>query len=82
MCFILWQSEAHGGAVLSILHDRTISLTGCGQLQDVMVFLTQSAAVPYLNMLAKWLYRGIINDPYNEVRYFRFYVEFIWSADL
>ncbi|XP_042231927.1 gamma-tubulin complex component 2-like isoform X4 [Homarus americanus] len=63
---VISKSEAHGGAVLSILHDRTVSLTGCGQLQHVMVFLTQSAAVPYMNMLAKWLYRGIINDPYNE----------------
>lgn len=54
--------------MLSLLHDRTLSLTGCGQLQEVMVFLTQAAAVPYMNMLAKWLYRGIINDPYNEVR--------------
>lgn len=63
------QSEARGGAVLSILHDRTVSLTGCGQLQDVMVFLTQAAAVPYMHTLAKWLYRGIITDPYDEVRY-------------
>ncbi|XP_037799698.1 gamma-tubulin complex component 2-like isoform X2 [Penaeus monodon] len=63
---IITKSEAHGGSVLSLLHDRTLSLTGCGQLQEVMVFLTQAAAVPYMNMLAKWLYRGIINDPYNE----------------
>lgn len=62
-----FQSDAHGGAVLSLLHDRTTNLTGCGQLQEVMLFLTQSAAVPYMDMLTKWLKRGIINDPYHEV---------------
>lgn len=56
--------------MLTLLHDRTLSLTGSGQLQDVMLFLTQAAAVPYMDMLAKWLYRGIIKDPYQEVKYF------------
>ncbi|MPC85808.1 Gamma-tubulin complex component 2 [Portunus trituberculatus] len=64
---VISKSDAHGGAVLSLLHDRTTNLTGCGQLQEVMLFLTQSAAVPYMDMLTKWLKRGIINDPYHEV---------------
>ncbi|KAG0715937.1 Gamma-tubulin complex component 2 [Chionoecetes opilio] len=63
---VISKSDAHGGAVLSLLHDRTTNLTGCGQLQDVMLFLSQSAAVPYMDMLTKWLKRGIINDPYHE----------------
>ncbi|XP_063878278.1 gamma-tubulin complex component 2-like isoform X2 [Scylla paramamosain] len=63
---VISKSDAHGGAVLSLLHDRTTNLTGCGQLQEVMLFLTQSAAVPYMDMLTKWLKRGIINDPYHE----------------
>ncbi|XP_050723249.1 gamma-tubulin complex component 2-like isoform X1 [Eriocheir sinensis] len=63
---VIRKSGAHGGAVLSLLHDRTVSLTGCGQLQEVMLFLTQSAAVPYMDMLTKWLNRGIIYDPYQE----------------
>lgn len=60
------KSCAHGGGVLSLLHERCMSLIGCGQLQDMMVYLIQAAAQPYFNMLATWIYRGIINDPYKE----------------
>ncbi|XP_066974838.1 gamma-tubulin complex component 2-like isoform X2 [Macrobrachium rosenbergii] len=63
---IISRSGAHGGAVLSLLHDRTISLTGCAYRQDVMVFLTQATAEPFMDMLSKWLYRGTIKDPYHE----------------
>ncbi|KAK7085564.1 Exportin 7 [Halocaridina rubra] len=63
---VISKSGAHGGAVLSLLHDRTLSLTGCGHLQNVMIYLTQAAAEPYMSMLSKWLYRGIINDYYQE----------------
>ncbi|XP_076059068.1 gamma-tubulin complex component 2-like isoform X2 [Oratosquilla oratoria] len=62
----LSKSESHGGAVLSLLHERSLSLTGCGQLQEVTLYLAQAAAVPYMKMLTKWIYRGIVSDPYNE----------------
>ncbi|MCL4126577.1 UNVERIFIED_CONTAM: hypothetical protein GTU68_045281 [Idotea baltica] len=62
----LLQPMCHGGSVLSLLYDRTMSLTGCGQLQEVLMYLTEAAAVPYMKMLSLWIYRGIIIDTYKE----------------
>lgn len=55
-----------GAAVLSLLHERTTALTGDSKAQDVCLYLTQSACVPYLEILEKWIYKGIIGDPYHE----------------
>ncbi len=35
--------------------------------QELCLYLTQSACVPYFEILEKWIYKGIINDPYSEV---------------
>ncbi|CAG2247110.1 GCP2 [Mytilus edulis] len=34
--------------------------------QELCLFLTQSACVPYFEILEKWIYKGIIKDPYSE----------------
>ena len=53
--------------MLSLLHARVESLTGCGKLQDMAVFLATQAAQPYLTTLQQWLTEGVIHDPYREV---------------
>ncbi|XP_049615725.1 gamma-tubulin complex component 2 isoform X2 [Syngnathus scovelli] len=60
------KGECMGGATLSLLHDRTFNFTGDPQAQEVCLYLTKAASVPYFEILEKWIYRGIIRDPYSE----------------
>ncbi|EDO46105.1 predicted protein, partial [Nematostella vectensis] len=55
-----------GGSVLTLLHEKTVALTGDSKAQDLCLFLTQAACAPYLDLLEQWIYKGIINDPYSE----------------
>jgi hypothetical protein len=59
-----------GGKVLSLLHDRTSSFTGDPTGQELCLYLTQKACVPYMEILEKWVYKGVICDPYQEVSCF------------
>ncbi|XP_072013299.1 gamma-tubulin complex component 2-like [Amphiura filiformis] len=55
-----------GGSVLSLLHEKTIAMIGDNRGQNLCLYLTQSACAPYFEMLEKWIYKGIIRDPYCE----------------
>lgn len=58
------KGECMGGSTLSLLHDRTFNYTGDSQAQELCLYLTKAASVPYFEILEKWIYRGIIKDPY------------------
>uniref|UniRef100_A0A8C4Z1Z9 Gamma-tubulin complex component n=1 Tax=Gadus morhua TaxID=8049 RepID=A0A8C4Z1Z9_GADMO len=60
------KGDCMGGSTLSLLHDRTFNFTGDSQAQELCLYLTKAASVPYFEILEKWIYRGIINDPYSE----------------
>ncbi|KAK3559233.1 hypothetical protein QTP86_008357 [Hemibagrus guttatus] len=60
------KGDCMGGSTLSLLHDRTFNYTGDSQAQELCLYLTKAASVPYFEMLEKWIYRGIIKDPYGE----------------
>ncbi|KAG9468041.1 hypothetical protein GDO78_013853, partial [Eleutherodactylus coqui] len=60
------KGECLGGATLSLLHDRTFGYTGDTQAQELCLYLTKAASAPYFEILEKWIYRGIVNDPYSE----------------
>uniref|UniRef100_A0A672J8E8 Gamma-tubulin complex component n=1 Tax=Salarias fasciatus TaxID=181472 RepID=A0A672J8E8_SALFA len=60
------KGECMGGSTLSFLHDRTFNYTGDSQAQELCLYLTKAASVPYFEILEKWIYRGIIRDPYSE----------------
>ncbi|NP_001086858.1 tubulin gamma complex associated protein 2 L homeolog [Xenopus laevis] len=60
------KGECFGGATLSLLHDRTFGYTGDSQAQELCLYLTKAASAPYFDILERWIYRGIINDPYSE----------------
>ncbi|XP_005091505.1 gamma-tubulin complex component 2 [Aplysia californica] len=55
-----------GGAVLSLLHEKTASMIGDNKSAELCLYLTQSACVPYMEILEKWIYGGIIKDPFSE----------------
>jgi hypothetical protein len=67
--YALFQSGAKGGKVLSLLHEQTTSYAGDPTRQELCLFLTQKACTPYMEILEKWVYKGIICDPYEEVRF-------------
>ncbi|XP_069867481.1 gamma-tubulin complex component 2 isoform X2 [Dipodomys merriami] len=60
------KGECVGGSTLSLLHDRSFNYTGDSQAQELCLYLTKAASVPYFEVLEKWIYRGIIHDPYSE----------------
>ncbi|XP_048358107.1 gamma-tubulin complex component 2 isoform X1 [Sphaerodactylus townsendi] len=60
------KGECLGGSTLSLLHDKTFNYTGDSQAQELCLYLTKAASVPYFEILEKWIYRGIIHDPYSE----------------
>ncbi|XP_064628663.1 gamma-tubulin complex component 2-like isoform X2 [Lineus longissimus] len=60
------KGECIGGSVLTLLHEKTSSLVGDSKGQELCLCLTQAACVPYFEIMEKWIYKGIISDPYSE----------------
>ena len=60
------QGNTIGRAVLDLLHEQTLKLSGHKQAYDICFFLAKSAYRPYLNMLETWIHNGLIDDPYGE----------------
>ncbi|CAF4422889.1 unnamed protein product [Rotaria socialis] len=55
-----------GRAVLDLLHEQTLKLSGHKQAYDICFFLAKSSYKPYLTMLETWIHNGLIDDPYGE----------------
>ncbi|XP_023945921.2 gamma-tubulin complex component 2 isoform X2 [Bicyclus anynana] len=60
------KSELRGGSVLTVLHEKTSTLTGDARAQEIALFLTERACRPYLNILDQWIHKGTIVDPFQE----------------
>ncbi|XP_039745770.1 gamma-tubulin complex component 2-like isoform X3 [Pararge aegeria] len=60
------KSELRGGAVLTVLHEKTSILMGDARAQEISLFLTERACRPYLNILDQWIHKGTIVDPFQE----------------
>ena len=61
MCRDVINGNCRGGTTLSLLHEKTYSHVGEPSSQDLCLYLTQAACVPYFGMLEKWLYKGTYN---------------------
>ncbi|KAI8065396.1 gamma-tubulin complex component protein [Gilbertella persicaria] len=55
-----------GGAILNILSERLIGLSGNPKCKQIYTALLSKASVPYFDVLHQWIYHGEIRDPYNE----------------
>lgn len=55
-----------GGAVLSILHEKTQNVVGNMKAYAFCLEMTKTACEPYFRILEHWLTRGTIHDPYGE----------------
>ncbi|CEP11290.1 hypothetical protein [Parasitella parasitica] len=55
-----------GGAILNILAERLIGLSGDPKCKKIYTNLLSKASVPYFDILNFWIYHGEIKDSYNE----------------
>ncbi|CAO3686335.1 unnamed protein product [Umbelopsis ramanniana] len=55
-----------GGALLSMLAERLIGMSGDPKNKKLYSYLLSQASLPYLEILYAWIHRGEIQDPYNE----------------
>lgn len=42
-------------------------MSGEAKCKELGLFLIESASLPYMQILEKWVYKGVICDPYQEV---------------
>lgn len=63
---ILRNESVRGGNVLTRLHDSIGLLSGDKKGQEILIYLTQLAAEPYMEILAFWIFKGVIVDPHHE----------------
>ncbi|CAK9804480.1 Gamma-tubulin complex component 2 [Anthophora plagiata] len=61
-----FQANAKGGKVLSLLHEQANNISGEAKFKELCLFLIQTASIPYMQILEKWVYKGVICDPYEE----------------
>lgn len=53
---------------MSLLHEQTLnSISGEAKSKELCLYLMQAASMPYMQILEKWVYKGVICDPYQEV---------------
>lgn len=64
--YSLIQASARGGKVLSLLHEHMNDISGEAKSKELCLFLIRAASVPYMQTLEKWVYKGVISDPYQE----------------
>ncbi|XP_055707813.1 gamma-tubulin complex component 2 homolog isoform X2 [Phlebotomus papatasi] len=60
------RANIRGGEVLTLLDDRIANLTGDAAARKTFIELTQKAAVPYMEALQTWIYKGVVSDPHCE----------------
>lgn len=56
---------ATGGQLLNVLHDALLR-SGDGGEKALLESLMFAASAPYFGMLSKWVFSGVLNDPYDE----------------
>lgn len=58
--------STRGSQALSIIHTFLSSFRGSQQIRKLLLFIFESAAAPLLSFVEKWIYNGIIDDPFHE----------------
>lgn len=63
VCNMLQAHNVRGGNVLTRLHDNIALYSGDKNSQQILIYLTQKAAEPYMEILKLWIFKGVIQDP-------------------
>ena len=54
-----------GGALLNVIYRLMINSSD-KSIRDLFEFLLEKSAQPYFQILRKWIFQGILEDPFNE----------------
>lgn len=60
------ESDLKGGSILTLLYDEITLQTGDSMSQKMLIELTERASLPYIEMLERWILKGVIIDPYDQ----------------
>eukprot|EP00268_Persea_americana_P040794 TRINITY_DN4059_c0_g1_i2.p1 TRINITY_DN4059_c0_g1~~TRINITY_DN4059_c0_g1_i2.p1 ORF type:complete len:721 (-),score=119.90 TRINITY_DN4059_c0_g1_i2:271-2433(-) len=66
---VIEKASAHnlmGSGVLNLLQSQAKAMSGDNAMRSLLEKMTQHASSPYLCILERWLYEGVIDDPYGE----------------
>ncbi|CAO1435353.1 unnamed protein product [Diamesa tonsa] len=63
---MLQQNNIRGGNVLTWLHDSISLYSGDKKSQEILIYLIQMSAEPYMEILKLWILKGVICDPKQE----------------
>lgn len=71
---VLEVGNRKGGALLNVVY-RIMINSSDKQMRELFTFLLDKAAAPYFQMLKRWIFSGVLEDPFNEffVKENRFY---------
>ncbi|XP_024392107.1 gamma-tubulin complex component 2 isoform X3 [Physcomitrium patens] len=58
--------SARGAVLLNLLHNQGIALAGDVAVRTLLQKLTHAASFPYFRILERWVYEGVIDDPFGE----------------
>ena len=54
-----------GGALLNVIYKLMISSSDVS-IRDFFAFLLEKASLPYFQILKKWIFSGVLEDPFEE----------------
>jgi gamma-tubulin complex component 2 len=52
-----------GGALLNVLYKLMINSSD-SSIRDLFAFLLEKASLPYFSILKKWIFSGVLEDPF------------------
>ncbi|KAE8650096.1 gamma-tubulin complex component 2 [Cucumis sativus] len=59
-------NDIAGSAVLNLLQSQAKAMAGDNAVRSLLEKMTQCASNAYLGILERWVYEGVIDDPYGE----------------
>ncbi|KAH9320641.1 hypothetical protein KI387_015280, partial [Taxus chinensis] len=69
LTIVVQKASAHnlsGSAILNLLQSQAAAMAGDNAARSLLEKLTQYASAAYLGILERWVYEGVIDDPYGE----------------
>ena len=58
-------ADKKGGALLNVIY-KFLTITSDKSIKELFSFLLEKAAEPFLKILMKWIYYGVLDDPFAE----------------
>lgn len=59
-------NDKRGCQVISVIHTFLSSFRGSQQLRKLLLYLFQAATAPLLAFVERWIYNGVVDDPFEE----------------